>query len=80
MIRPVMAFGLDGLTHWALKEILPLLLLFIGISIIVSFRSGQLTNVLRMVGITVLGVIVIFSAGPLSSLADKITNLLSGGN
>ena len=73
-----MVFGLSGLRTWVLKEILPIILLVDGITIILKAKAGKWSEVAAMVGITVLGILVIFAADPMQALAEKITSLLQG--
>lgn len=70
-------FGTSNLVGWGLKEILPVILLVIGIGIIARSRSGRLSENAATVSNVVLGVVVITSAGAIMAFAGQLSDLLT---
>lgn len=68
----------DGVVAWAMKNLLPFLLLIAGIGIVASARSGQISKNGNHVANILLGLVVIAAAGGLWGFANQITTLIFG--
>jgi hypothetical protein len=69
----------NGVVEWGIKNILPLILLMIGIGIIASARKGRISDNANTLTNVVLGMGVIAGAGLLYAFASGLTNLVFGG-
>jgi hypothetical protein len=69
----------NGVVEWGVKNIIPLLLLIIGISIIASARKGRMSENANTLTNVVIGSAVIGSAALLFAFATSLSNLLFGG-
>ena len=68
-----------GVVEWGVKNILPLILLIIGISIIASARKGRMSENANTLTNVVIGSAVIGSAALLFAFATSLSNLFFGG-
>ena len=69
----------NGVVEWGVKNIIPLVLLVIGIGIIASARRGRISDNANTVTNIVLGSGVIAGAALLYGVAGQLTNLVFGG-
>lgn len=69
----------DGLVQWGVRNIVPLLLLIIGLMIIASARRGRMSENAATLTNVVLGCVVIASAAFLFGFAEQITGLVFSG-
>ncbi len=69
----------SGVVEWGVKNIIPLILLIIGISIIASARKGRMSENANTLTNVVIGSAVIGSAALLFAFATSLSNLLFGG-
>ena len=69
----------NGVVEWGIKNILPLILLMIGIGIIASARKGRISDNANTLTNVVLGMGVIAGAAVLYTCASGLTNLVFGG-
>jgi hypothetical protein len=73
------AINTTGVVEWGVKNIIPLVLLVIGIGIIASARKGRISDNANTVTNIVLGAGVIAGAALLYGFAGQLTNLVFGG-
>ncbi len=66
----------DGIVEWGVKNIIPIVLLFIGIGIIASARKGQMSQNAMTVSNVILGCVVIAGAGLFYGFADNIADFV----
>jgi hypothetical protein len=66
----------DGIVEWGVRNIIPIVLLFIGIGIIASARKGQMSQNAMTVTNVMLGCIVIAGAALFYGFADNIANFV----
>jgi len=69
----------NGVVAWGVKNVIPLILLVIGIGIIASARRGRISDNANTVTNIVLGSGVIAGAALLYGFAGALTNLVFGG-
>jgi hypothetical protein len=69
----------SGVVEWGVKNIIPLVLLIIGIGIIASARKGRISDNANTLTNVVLGMGVIAGAAVLYGFAEELTNLVFGG-
>lgn len=69
----------NGVVEWGVRNIIPLVLLVIGIGIIASARKGRISENANTVTNIVLGASVIAGAALFFTFADQLTNLVFGG-
>jgi len=69
----------NGVVEWGVKNIIPLILLIIGISIIASARKGRMSENANTLTNVVIGSAVIGSAALLFAFATSLSTLLFGG-
>jgi len=69
----------NGVVEWGVKNVIPLLLLIIGISIIASARKGRMSENANTLTNVVIGSAVIGSAALLFAFATSLSNLFFGG-
>jgi len=65
-------FNSDGIVEWGVKNLIPIILLFVGIGIIASARKGQMSQNAMTVTNILLGCIVIAGAALFYGFADNI--------
>ena len=68
-----------GVVTWGVKNIIPLVLLVIGIGIIASARRGRISDNANTVTNIVLGSGVIAGAALIYGFAENLTKLVFGG-
>lgn len=82
MLTTVLAAGPDlnanGIVEWGVRNIIPLILLVIGIGIIASARKGQLSDNAGTLTNVVIGMGVIAGAAVLYGFAGQLTTLIFG--
>ena len=66
----------DGIVAWGVKNIIPIVLLVIGIGIIASARKGQMSQNAMTITNVLLGCVVIAGAGLFFGFADNIANFV----
>lgn len=66
----------DGIVEWGVQNIIPIVLLFIGIGIIASARKGQMSQNAMTVTNVLLGCIVIAGAALFYGFADNIASFV----
>jgi hypothetical protein len=69
----------NGVVQWGVKNVIPLLLLVIGISIIAGARKGRMSENANTLTNVVIGSAVIGSAALMFAFATSLSNLLFGG-
>jgi hypothetical protein len=68
----------DGIVQWGVKNLIPILLLFVGIGIIASARKGQMSQNALTVTNVMLGCVVIAGAALFYGFADSIATFVFG--
>jgi hypothetical protein len=69
----------DGVVEWGVKNIIPIVLLVVGIGIIASARKGKISDNANTLTNVILGFSVIAGAAVLYGFAGQLTNLIFGG-
>jgi len=72
-------FNSDGIVQWGVKNIIPIVLLVVGIGIIASARKGQMSQNALTVTNIMLGCIVIAGAALFYGFADNIAQFAFQG-
>jgi hypothetical protein len=70
------AINSTGVVEWVVKNLIPLVLLVVGIGIIASARKGKLSDNANTVTNVIIGMCVIAGAGLLFGFAGQLTNLI----
>ena len=68
----------DGIVEWGVRNLIPILLLVIGIAIIASARRGKISDNANTITNVLLGCAVIAGAGVLYAFAGSLTTLVFG--
>ena len=71
-------FNSDGIVSWGVRNIIPLILLFVGIGIIASARKGQMSQNAMTLTNVLLGCVVIAGAALFYGFADSIASFAFG--
>lgn len=66
----------DGIVEWGVKNIIPIVLLFIGIGIIAGARKGQMSQNAMTITNVLLGCAVIAGAAMFYGFADNIADFV----
>jgi hypothetical protein len=66
----------DGIVAWGVRNIIPIVLLVIGIGIISGSRKGQMSQNAMTITNVVLGCVVIAGAGLFFGFADNIADFV----
>ena len=66
----------DGIVAWGVRNIIPIVLLVIGISIIAGSRKGQMSQNAMTITNVILGCVVIAGAGLFFGFADNIASFV----
>ena len=66
----------DGIVQWGVRNLIPILLLFVGLGIIASARKGQMSQNALTVTNVLLGCVVIAGAGLFYAFADNIASFV----
>ena len=66
----------DGIVEWGVKNIIPIVLLFIGIAIISGARKGQMSQNAMTITNVMLGCMVIAGAALFYGFADNIATFV----
>lgn len=66
----------DGIVAWGVRNIIPIILLVIGISIIAGSRKGQMSQNAMTITNVILGCVVIAGAGLFFGFADNIASFV----
>ena len=69
----------DGIVSWGVRNIIPIVLLIIGIAIIASARKGQMSQNAMTITNVMLGLVVIAGAGLFYGFADNIAAFVFKG-
>lgn len=69
----------EGLVEWGVKNLIPIVLLFIGIGIIASARKGQMSQNAMTVTNVMLGCLVIGGAALIYGFADNLASFVFAG-
>ncbi len=69
----------DGLVAWGVKNIIPIVMLFIGIGIIASARKGQMSQNAMTITNVLLGCVVIAGAALFYGFAGNIAGFVFEG-
>lgn len=72
-------FNSDGIVSWGVKNIIPIVMLFIGIGIIASARKGQMSQNAMTITNVMLGCMVIAGAALFYGFADNIASFVFQG-
>ena len=72
-------FNSDGIVAWGVKNIIPIVLLVVGIGIIASARKGQMSQNALTVTNIMLGCVVIAGAALFYGFADNIATFVFQG-
>ena len=73
------AFNSDGIVAWGVKNIIPIVMLFIGIGIIASARKGQMSQNAMTITNVMLGCVVIAGAALFYGFAGNIADFAFKG-
>jgi len=65
-----------GVVAWVVRNLIPLVLLVVGIGIIASARKGKLSDNANTVTNVLIGMFVIAGAGLIFGFADQLTKLV----
>jgi hypothetical protein len=65
-----------GVVTWVVRNLIPLVLLIVGIGIIASARKGKLSDNANTVTNVLIGMCVIAGAGLIYGFAGQLTNLI----
>lgn len=66
----------DGIVEWGVKNIIPIVLLFIGIAIIAGARKGQMSQNAMTITNVMLGLVLIAGAALFYGFADNIATFV----
>ena len=66
----------DGIVAWAVRNIIPIILLVVGISIIAGSRKGQMSQNALTITNVMLGLVVIAGAAFFYGFADNIASFV----
>ncbi|MGH3357020.1 MAG: hypothetical protein ACRDOJ_14070 [Nocardioidaceae bacterium] len=66
----------DGIVQWGVQNIIPILLLIVGIGIIASARKGRMSENAMTITNVMLGCVVIAGAAFFYGFADNIANFI----
>ncbi len=69
----------DGIVAWGVRNLIPIVLLVIGISIIAGSRKGQMSQNAMTITNVILGCVVIAGAGLFFGFADNIAGFVFKG-
>lgn len=69
----------DGIVQWGVRNIIPIILLFVGIGIIASARKGQMSQNALTITNVLLGCVVIAGAALFYGFADNIAEFVFQG-
>jgi hypothetical protein len=69
----------SGIVEWGVKNIIPIVLLVIGVGIIASARKGRISDNANVLTNVILGMGVIAGAAVLYGFAGQLTDLVFGG-
>ena len=69
----------DGIVAWGVKNIIPIVMLFIGIGIIASARKGQMSQNALTITNVLLGCVVIAGAAMFYGFAGNIADFVFKG-
>jgi hypothetical protein len=69
----------NGLVVWGVKNLIPLVLLVIGLGIIASARKGRISDNANTITNVMLGMGIIAGAAVLYGFAGQLTDLAFGG-
>ena len=72
-------FNSDGVVAWGVKNIIPIVMLFIGIGIIASARKGQMSQNAMTITNVMLGCVVIAGAALFYGFAGNIADFVFKG-
>jgi predicted branched-subunit amino acid permease len=72
-------FNSDGIVAWGVKNLIPILLLFIGIGIIAGARKGQMSQNAMTITNVMLGCALIAGAGLFYAFAGNIASFVFKG-
>jgi hypothetical protein len=70
------SFNSEGVVAWGVKNIIPIILLVVGIGIIASARKGQMSQNAMTITNIMLGCIVIAGAALFYGFADSIASFV----
>jgi len=69
-------FNSDGIVQWGVQNIIPIVMLFIGIGIIASARKGQMSQNAMTITNVMLGCVLIAGAALFYGFADSIATFV----
>lgn len=69
----------EGVVEWAVKNIIPIVLLFIGLAIIAGARKGQMSQNAMTITNVIIGSMVIAGAALFYGFADNIATFVFAG-
>ena len=72
-------FNSDGIVSWGVKNLIPILLLFIGIGVIAGARKGQMSQNAMTITNVMLGCMLIAGAGLFYAFAGNIASFVFQG-
>jgi len=72
-------FNSDGIVSWGVKNIIPIILLVVGVAIIAGARKGQMSQNALTITNVLLGCMVIAGAGLFYGFADSIATFVFKG-
>ena len=79
MVAQEPTFNSDGIVAWGVKNIIPIVMLFIGIGIIASARKGQMSQNAMTITNVMLGCVVIAGAALFYGFAGNIADFAFKG-
>ena len=72
-------FNSDGVVQWGVRNVIPILLLFVGIGIIAGARKGQMSQNAMTITNVMLGCMLIAGAALFYGFADNIASFVFSG-
>ena len=72
-------FNSDGIVQWGVRNLIPILLLFVGIGIIAGARKGQMSQNAMTITNVLLGCMLIAGAALFYGFADNIASFVFQG-
>lgn len=74
-----MALNSNGITAWVQSNIVPLLLLVVGLGILTRSRKGNLSEVMTTSMIAIIGIIFIVGAAGFIAFGEQMSGIVFGG-
>lgn len=78
-VQIAQAINTPGIQQWVAQNIVPLLLLVIGVGIISKARKGNWSDTMNTSGIAIIGIIFIVGAAGFMAFGKEMSGLVFGG-